>query len=466
MVDTNNHKINKIIPTIILIIIILIILVIVLMLYFNSRKNINKITGTDRTSPEETEVDTVLEECQVPNKYFIVKDIIKEYSFSSGKLNIQAKDIEVYREDIGQEELKKYKEEKAKEEEQLASEKIYYMLDNSYVNEFNIKKEDLKEKFNMDSQTEIIINKMYSVENSNNVSTYFVTGKFVNTINSKVEDFNIAVAIDMLNNTFAIYPEEYLKKHNYDKLELGQKLDMPIESINKNDYNTFEYKVYIDDSEIAKEYFNNYKYAMLYDMEDAYNMLNKEYREKRFESMDAYKLYVNENYNDLSKCVVSKYQVTEENDKKEYVCMDNFGNYYVFLQNNISNYELQLDTYTIQNEAFLKKYNNGDEKTKAGINTEGFFEALNRKDYKYIYNHLADSFKNNYFKSEDALKEYFKQNLFVYVDTEYEDYKKEGNINIFKVKVSNKENSDEEVEMTVLVQLRENNDFIISFSLE
>ena len=205
---------------------------------------------------------------------------------------------------------------------------------------------------------------------------------------------------------------------------------------------------------------------MIYDVSYAYNMLDKEYREKRFGSLDGYKAYIQENYDEIVKCIISKYQVTEEDNQKEYICIDDYGNYYIFIQNNMSNYELQLDTYTIESKSFLNKYTNGDDQTKSGINVEKFFEALNRKDYQYIYNHLAESFKNNYFDSEERLKEYIQKNLFVYSKVDYKDYKKEGNVNIFKVKILNNEDSQEEKEMTIMIQLKEDNNFIMSFSIE
>ena len=82
---------------------------------------------------------------------------------------------------------------------------------------------------------------------------------------------------------------------------------------------------------------------------------------KRFGSLDGYKAYIQENYDEIVKCIISKYQVTEEDNQKEYICIDDYGNYYIFIQNNMSNYELQLDTYTIESKSFLNKYTNGDD---------------------------------------------------------------------------------------------------------
>ena len=460
-----NKKTNKIIAAMI-ILVVFIIIIILSIIYFNSRSTINEQTGTDRTSPEEINVNKSVVECEVANEYFVVKDIVNKYYKYSGDLDIKADNIEVYRQAINEEEMKKYKEEKAKERKEIANEMLYNMLNSTYIKEFDIKKDDLKKKFSIGNNEEIVIRKMYKIESSENVSTFLVNGIIIENENNKIEKYNIAVSLDMFHNTFSIFPEEYLKKYDYDDVNVGESIDITIDSIESNNYNEFEYKTFIDDSEIAKDYFNNYRYNMIYDVSYAYNMLDKEYREKRFGSLDGYKAYIQENYDEIVKCIISKYQVTEEDNQKEYICIDDYGNYYIFIQNNMSNYELQLDTYTIESKSFLNKYTNGDDQTKSGINVEKFFEALNRKDYQYIYNHLAESFRNNYFDSEERLKEYIQKNLFVYSKVDYKDYKKEGNVNIFKVKILNNEDSQEEKEMTIMIQLKEDNNFIMSFSIE
>lgn len=461
----NIEKTMKKIVSIMAIVIIVIIITIALINFFKNKENINEVTGTEETSPDELEINNLVEECKVTNEYFVVKDILTQYYTYCKQLNTTEKDLVVYRMPLSEEEMKDYVKKEIEEKEHFAKETIYNMLDEKYINEFEISKENIEEKFKIDNKVKNVINKIYTIQNSLNVSTYFVTGILVDTANSKVSDFNVLVCLDMLNNTFSVCEKEYLEKYEYDKLNIGDALELNIESIEKNNYNTFEYK-FIQDSEVCKEYFNNYRYNMLYNENYAYNMLDEEYKIKRFGSLENYKRYIEENYDSLSKCIVSKYQVAENKETKKYVCLDNFGNYYIFKQNNISNYNVQLDSYTIESEDFLNKYNNSDDKTKAGINAEKLFEALNRKDYTYIYNHLAESYKNNYFQSQDEFEDYIERNLFDYNGKEYKEYKQQGNVHIFKMKLLNKENENEQKDMTVMVQLNEGTDFVMSLSLE
>lgn len=456
-----SNKIKKIIPIMIAIVLIIIIMIVILIICNNQNGAVLIDIKSEPTSPENLEPERELKESEDVDGYFIVKEIIGKYYLYSKNLNMKASDIETYGNDISQEELEK----SAKIENQTAQTTIYNMLDKSYISEFNIKEENLIQKFGIENDVEIFIKKVYSVENTLNVSTYFVTGMLIDRTEEKNLDFELGVSLDMLNNTFCIYPEEYLKKHNYDKLNIGDKLEINIESIENRDYNTFEYK-FIKDNIVSQEYFNNYKYAMLYDINYAYDMLDEDYKEKRYGSLDNYKKYIQENYDNLSNRIVTQYQVTQNDEIKKYVCLDNFGNYYIFTQKNISNYTLELDTYTIESQEFLSKYNSGDDMKKAGMNVEKFFEALNTKDYVYVYEHLADSFKNNNYPTKESFEEYIKQNLFTFTGKEYINYNIQGSVHIFKLKVSNKEEESQQKNMTVMVKLKEKTDFEISFSIE
>ena len=112
-------------------------------IYFNSRSTINEQTGTDRTSPEEINVNKSVVECGVANEYFVVKDIVSKYYKYSGDLDIKADNLEVYRQAINQEEMKKYKEEEAKERREIANEMLYSMLNSTYIKEFDIRLGDV-----------------------------------------------------------------------------------------------------------------------------------------------------------------------------------------------------------------------------------------------------------------------------------------------------------------------------------
>ena len=114
-------------------------------------------------------------------------------------------------------------------------------------------------------------------------------------------------------------------------------------------YNSNEYvPVYVTEEDMAKKYLNDYKNNILNDVEEAYNSLNKEYREKRFGSLDKYKEYVN-NFITLStySMEVDKYSISSMSGDKVFNIYDKSGNQYIIREKSIMNYEVYLDEYTV-----------------------------------------------------------------------------------------------------------------------
>lgn len=455
----NKNKIIKLMITIVIIVIIIIVLII----YFINKEN---LPNPPQNAPEDLNINRTVEEVSVTNDYFIVKNIINKYYSYCRKLNTTITDINSYEQGMSAEEIKKYKEEKAIRAQEIAQEGIYSMLDTSYINEFNITKEIIEKRFKIKNQFESIIEKIYVMQDSLNVSCYLVYGFYIDMENFEKTEFSLAVNIDMLNNTFSIYPHEYLEKHGYNEIKVGDTVIFNTESIDNKEYNTFEYK-FIEDNTIAKEYFNNYKYAMLYSTDNAYKMLDKEYREKRFGSLEKYKKYVKENFSSLKKCSITKYQTEKSYDINNYICLDNFGNYYIFKSTSISNYTLKLDTYTIEDEKFKKEYNNADEAKKVQMNIDKFIQMINSKDYENSYNLLYDGFKNNYFKTEEKYIKYIKDNFFEYNKVIYNNITNQGDTYIYNITLLDKtsEENINEKSIDIIMKLEDNTNFVMSFSI-
>lgn len=106
--------------------------------------------------------------------------------------------------------------------------------------------------------------------------------------------------------------------------------------------------VYITEEDIVKKYFNEYKNNMIFDVNEAWNSLNKEYRELKFGTIDKYVEYVN-NFITLStySMEVDKYSVSNVNGKKLFNIYDKNGNQYLIKEISIMNFEVYLDEMTI-----------------------------------------------------------------------------------------------------------------------
>ena len=114
-------------------------------------------------------------------------------------------------------------------------------------------------------------------------------------------------------------------------------------------YKSNEYvPLYITESDVVKKYLNEFRNNMLYDVEEAYNSLNREYRVKRFETLDGYKEYLNKVISSSTFSMeVDKYSVSYINGYKIFNIYDKNGRQYIIKEISIMNYEVYLDQNTV-----------------------------------------------------------------------------------------------------------------------
>ncbi len=337
---------------------------------------------------------------------------------------------------------------------------IYNLLSEKYIKENNITIDNLFNYVEEMNESVLFVPIKMNILKGENVDKYAVYGFIEDKNFYKKKDIYIFVNKDKVNGTFSIelINENY---NNIDEITIeNEKQEIPANGNNKyqNPQITEEY--------IAQSYFDTYKQIVLGEPKLAYEYMNEEYRTKRFENYENFEKYVEENRQKIMNWGITKYLVNQDGQYSEYICLDAEENYYIFKEKGSLEYEVFLDNYTIESEEFLTKYNSGDEKTKAGMNVEKFFEALNRKDYTYIYEHLADSFKNNYYQSQEDFEKNIKEQLFEYNDKEYIKYEQQGNVHVFEISVSDKEDEEQKKAMTVIVQLKEGTDFVMSYSIQ
>lgn len=236
-----------------------------------------------------------------------------------------------------------------------------------------------------------------------------------------------------------------------------------VEIKEKYECNEFEF-ITVTVEDIITMYFNKYKYALLTDLEQAYNILNKEFREKKFGDFEEYKKYITNNIDGISKSRIEKFQIRKDENSTRYICIDQNGNYYIFNETAVMEFDIILDTYTLDLPDFIQKYNNATEQEKVALNIEKFIQAINCKDYKYAYNCLADSYKNNYFKTQQEFENYAKQNFYGNYTVEYKEFNPEGDVYTYSVILTDKETGNQ-INKTFIMQLGEGTEFVLSFNV-
>ena len=114
------------------------------------------------------------------------------------------------------------------------------------------------------------------------------------------------------------------------------------------DINEINY-LYISTEDVIRKYFNDYKNILINNKEEAYNLLNKDYREKRFNNYDNFLSYLDNNVTEYTYSLgIDRYSVSSINGKKVYNVIANNKNQFIFKENSIMNYEVYLDDYTVE----------------------------------------------------------------------------------------------------------------------
>lgn len=360
---------------------------------------------------------------------------------------------------------------------QLAEEYINYVvgerkseliniISNKYIEEENITTNNILEKvketniqYNENYKT--VINSLYVVKESINLESYFVNLMYCNLNNNKNYNIKLVIQIDIENSTFTILPYKYIQKLGYDKLKLGDSCEIKHQSISKNQNNTYK-MVPISKNNTAERYFNIFVDYLKYDKQSSYYLLNKQYREKRFNNINEYIKYVNDNK--LKEITLKAYKVYTYEDYTQYVCVDNKDRYYIFNEKGVMNFETILDTYTIDLPEFTEKYEAAKDEEKVLLNIQRCFTAINDKDYKYVYNKLDNTFKANNFKTLADFQRYINTNFFEKNKISASNARKQNGIYLYDIKISDNDGMSS-ITKTFVMQLKENTDFVMSFGV-
>lgn len=368
------------------------------------------------------------------------------------------------------------------------SEKIYSLIDNEYIKKYSISNEGIKtnEKYKID------IDKMYNIKVSENVDIFLAYGNIININSKKISDLAIGVKIDNNKSLFSILPYKYLEEKNMLKVNENMATEFEETENLENKGNNSLY-TYINDEEYVKYMFKNFSNSIVYNTNKVYEKLNQEYKTKRFGDLENFKTYVNENadlylsydetndkqYGDFDSMEeymlymeqhqtleLKSYKIDKENDYTQYILIDNLGNYYIFKETAVMDYTVILDIYTIDLPEFLEKYENANEEDKVILNLQKCFVALNNKDYKYVYNKLDATFKENNFKTEADFEKYIKANFFESNNAKSSNGKKQSDLYTYEVTITDKTEKDTKtVKKTFVMQLNEGTDFVMSFEV-
>lgn len=307
---------------------------------------------------------------------------------------------------------------------------------------------------------EVVLNEIYEYNMKSMISAYLVNGCYISMEDKNNNDFDLLLIIDKNQNTFEIYPKEYIEEK---RLSASQEKDSlkwleEIQKIDKNNYNTYNNPIITNDT-IAQDCFSLYMFYLKYDIEKAYSMLDEEYKDKKYVNIEEFKESMEKRItNSLVNC-----SVNNNKNNYQYICEDNHKFYYIFNMTAPMKFTVVLDTYTMDLPEFITKYNSSDSKTKVALNIQKIVDAINDKNYRYVYEKLDNTFKTNNFNTLDEFEKYAEETFGTSNEVVFGKYIETNNYFTYDIILKN---NVKKVEKTIIMKLQEGTDFVISFNVD
>lgn len=447
----------KIIKKVILILVIFAIIITTLLYFYNKYKN--KELFQNPESDFEFEDEQGINEYKdsfIPikdkNYYFVVKNIVSKYISNVQQVN----------KDMGKGNLRdgQSEEEIVNEQYKQGIEHFNSVLDDNYKKEFNVNEQTIVNKAGRFKKEGMVyyanIKAVYNYEIENGEMAFIVLAGVQDV------EFKLIIKLDFENEAYSIFEEDYINKHP------NNNYDLPTDKIEKNDNNGFEFNI-VGDKEMIREYFSMQQYNLIYDVKREYSLLDDEYKNKKFKDITSFEDYANLIKNDIKDTIIEKYKVDIGEDYYTYYFLDNKGRCYIIEKTDeIFNYKVKLDDYTIETQEFKDNYEKANDKKKVLTDIEKFVKMINNKDYGLAYECLNKNFKTSNFATLEDFKKYVQSNFFNYnILPSNADISKEGTYYScsIELKDSNKTRS-KSIKKNFIVSLKEGTDFEMSFNVK
>ena len=450
---------NKIKNSIILMITMIIVLLIIILIIFINLKKKNNImhhipeNEIDTQGDDGEVLEITNEEVVVDNMSTIktVESVIQRYFDTINRNSSRyygKNDKDEYIKVISDEEIKQ---------------QVLELLSDEYKNSNSINISNIDTKIELlDEDVEIIALQMKEVINEN-IEKFCVNAIAINNEYKMKNNFCMFVNLDFNNKTFSIEPIDDIDK-SFDELRVINN-NTPITPSNNNMYKMISFGY----EQTINKYINDFKKIFNADLNISYNYLNEDYKKEKFQNINDYKNYVIMNKNRFQVANIDKYRVNYSDEYTEFVCIDQNEYYYIIRQqkNNPLKYSIILDTYTLALPEFIEKYDKANDQQKIGMNIEKIVSAINCKDYEYIYSRLDNTFKQNNYGTINMLKEAMNSNLFDINKAEYKTFNDVGGgIYSYNIQIHQLNNETNNKNMTIVMKLLENRDFVMSFSFD
>lgn len=442
------EKLIKKLIIIVVIIILLIVTVIIGMVIFENyskRNDENIIDDQENYSEEHEEQSADITE----NDFYTVSNYISQYFDILNKENSA-----YYGKDDDGNFVKVFSDDEIKTE-------ILNLLSTEYINNNDI---TINNVYDFVDDIEEDVNFVpidMALKSSNSQVQQFVVSGLLENINYNIIKVKyLIVNLDTVNSTYSVEPLEDNKYNNIDEVVIENQIN----EIEPNDSNEFSYQM-VTGEYIAQKYMDTFKRITLGNAGLGYQLLDEEYKNKRFRNEQNFQEYVQKNYNELLGIRCTKYLTNNYEDYEELVCQDQYQNTYVFTITGVNEYTIKMDTYTLMTDNFMNSYNSSEDRDKVLMNIDKWVQMLNSRDYKNAYNYLDETFRNNNFGSEENFENYMRQNYSSHYEFEFTNNSEDNGVFVQDVNLKDVSDENNVKTLTVIMQLKEDYNFVMSFEI-
>jgi len=300
------------------------------------------------------------------------------------------------------------------------------------------------------------------VKYGDNITTY-ITQIYLEDINNlNLEEKFYIVRMDSFNGTFSVEP--VLEKTNeIDKITVKDEQ----QKIEENDYNSY-YLETISIERLVKIYMDHFINMTVKHPEIVYNKyLHDEYKLRRFGNVEEFKKYIERNKEEIDNIRATKYLVENEGEQKKYVLMDQYENTYEFYETRTMSYKVKYDIYTILSDNYKQTYKSANEQKKVMMNVNRWINMLNNRDYRTAYDFLDETYRNNKFGSAENFEKQMRELFPSKYKVEYDNFSSEGAIYLQPITFKEIDNENSEnINMTIIMKLLEETEFVMSYNIQ
>ena len=287
---------------------IVIILIVLLLLGIRNPENLNEYDGGEETEAQDTlvEINSNINKETNDYKFFAVDDLINDFMIYINTENQEA---------------------------------VNALIDSSYSQEYNVQ--------NISGTIDRFYSQEIYKQDSITNSIYYVRG-IVELVNSQNEVnvgnnyFKVYVDNNNLTASIVFFPEqEYKSAIEPNSNEIEEK------TIEQNEYNKFEEKM-LTEWDLSERYIEDYELKLKYNIEEAYNLLDEDYRNKKFNNnIQEFENYIEQNKEILYNISIYNCTTQIEENYIQYNVEDANNNIFVIKRTNALEYKILLDNVTV-----------------------------------------------------------------------------------------------------------------------